>query len=822
MSVKTVSLLALRRIKYNKSRTLLTMLAIMLTTTLLAGLVTGAMALWDSQKQQAAAETNRHAVFRNLTLEQADILKDHIDVEAVQLSEIFAPIDYDRMNGFLTAASETKGIITSGVGNLTEGRTAQRADEICGPPAFFERMNVEPVIGNTLTIAFRPYGKGEIVSRDFVICGLVTQNDVSKLGEINDSRIAYGATVSEELVNQFIPHEDRRVNASIRVNGEDTLNYNEICDLINDVAADIGCTETDIDINKGYLMAVTDPGAEMITIVAAAAIIIALFAGIVIYSIYYVGVITDVQEIGKLKALGASKRQIKGMLLREGVIACIISVPVGLVIGYLIPYISFPLVINSLSENLPAMYAAGIEKYHMFSLPMLLAAAAVVLITVYISLLKPMRMAAGISPVEAIRYTEAGGSKKTRRGRKSMSVSGLIFANLVRNKKRTAVTMITMGLSCVLFMSFAGIINSMSPEDIARREIDEGDFRIAMDYSMNDREYPENNLDVIQQTNPLNGGLIENILSIDGVENVETKSTVLISSDLDSSAFEDGQRKSMSYFKKENVSELERELNGGAIDYDNMVSENGVICANAQFMDEYDLHVGDIIPLTVHDGEKKIELTVRIDASLESIEGLFLLPEDAYNNLGLSSNTVTDLYIYADKDKYDSIKDALKNIELSDERFVLYSMDEEMRLGSASVSIVKYPMYIILIMIAVIGFMNLINTMITSIVTRKREIGVLQAIGLSNRQLYRMLTGEGLFFSAGTMLLSVTAGNIFGYLMFIAAKNSHFMSLSAYHYPFKETIILAAVLMIGQFLVSLVANRSIRRESMIDRIRNSD
>ncbi len=819
--MKILSLLAAGRIKYNKNRTLLTMLAIMLTTTLLAGLVTSAAALWDQQKQQAEAETNRHAVFKDLTLEQAEILKNHIDVESIQIFELFASVEHERMNGFLTFSSGLKGSITSGVGNLAEGRFAQQAGEICGPPDFFERMGVEPAIGSAVTIAFRPYGEGKIVSRDFVICGLVTQNDISKLGEINDSRIAYGASVSEELVKQFIPDGDRRVNASIRVNGEDTLNYDEICGLINDVAADIGCPETDVDINKGYLMTVTEPGAEMTAIVSAAAAIIVLFSGIVIYSIYYVGVITDVQEIGKLKALGASKRQIKGMLLREGALACLISVPAGLALGYLIPYTAFPIVMDNVSAGLPQMYAASVEEYHMFSLPMLLAAAAVVMITVYISLLKPMRMAAAVSPVEAIRYTEPGERSKTRRGRTCMSIWGLIAANLARNKKRTAVTMVTMGLSCVLFMSFAGIINSMSPEDIARREIDEGEFRIAIDYSSNDKEYPENNLDTIQQNNPLNNELIDSILSIDGVNDVKTKRGVLISSDYDSSVFEDGRRSVMSYFTKDDVKRIEKELKGGAIDYERMASENGVICANAQFMDEYGLDIGDVIPLTVHDGEDEIGLTVTIEASYESSDGLFLVPEEVYDGLGLRSNTATDLYIHTDADKYDDIKNALKDIELSNERFVLYSMDEEMRLGSASVSIVKYPMYIILIMIAVIGFMNLINTMITSIVTRKREIGVLQAIGLSNRQLYHMLTGEGLFFSAGTLLLSVTLGNILGYTMFLAAKSSHFMSLSEYHYPAAETAILAAVLVIGQLAVSLIANRSIRRESMIDRIRNT-
>lgn len=820
--MNALSKLALGRMIFNKSRTLLTMLAITLTTTLLAGLATSALALFDSQKQQAAAESNRHAVFKNITLEQAEQLKSHLDVEAVQLSEIFATIDHGSMNGFLTYSEDAKPGIVNGLGNLTEGRAAETDGEIYGPPAFFERMDTAPEIGNTVTISFRPNGEGEIVTRDFVITGLVSQNDVSKLGEINDSRIAYGAAVSKSLVESLIPDDERRMNANIRVKGEDSLNYDEICALINKVAADIGCQESDVDINRGYLLTMTDPGIEMITIVCAAAAVIAVFAGMVIYSIYYVGVITDVREIGRLKALGASKKQIRSMLLREGAAECAVSVPIGLVLGYLIPYIAFPAVINSLSEELPAAYAVSTYHYDMFSLPLLLAAAAVVLVTVFISLLKPMRMAGKVSPVEAMRYTEDTVGKKLRRGRRSMNVRALISANLIRNKKRTAVTMVTMGLSCVLFMSFAGIINSMDPRDIARREIPEGDFRIALDYSRNDAEYPENNLDTIQLDNPLSGELKAQIAGIDGVTGVTENDTVLISSDFASPVFENGRRDTLSYFDRDDAKRLESELTGGEIDYDSMIAQNGVICANSQFMAEYGLEIGDVIPLTVHDGKNEIPLTVTITASYESSDGMFLLPREVYDSLGITANTATDLYISADPDKYDSVKDALLDIQSTDERFVLYSMDEELRLGEASVSIVKYPMYIILIMIAVIGFINLINTMVTSIVTRKRELGILQAIGLSAPQLRRMLSGEGLVFSLGTLILSVTVGNAIGYIMFLAAKADHFMSISVYHYPVTETVILAAVLALGQLIVTLIVNRSVKRESMIDRIRNSD
>ena len=140
---------------------------------------------------------------------------------------------------------------------------------------------------------------------------------------------------------------------------------------------------------------------ETIKIVSAIAFVIAVFSGMVIYSIYYVGIITDVQEIGKLKALGASKKHIKRLLFREGMFVSVLSVPIGLILGYLIPYFIMPVVLKKGLET--SLINMDFKRPDMFSLPVLLAVAAVVLLTVYISLLKPMRMAAKISPIEAMR-----------------------------------------------------------------------------------------------------------------------------------------------------------------------------------------------------------------------------------------------------------------------------------------------------------------------------------------------------------------------------------------------------------------------------------
>lgn len=149
-------------------------------------------------------------------------------------------------------------------------------------------------------------------------------------------------------------------------------------------------------------------------------------------------------------------------------------------------------------------------------------------------------------------------------------------------------------------------------------------------------------------------------------------------------------------------------------------------------------------------------------------------------------------------------------------------MDEEMEIGRQGVMLIKYSMYGVMGMIAVISFMNLINTMVTSIATRKKELGILQSIGLSDRQLTKMLAGEGMVYTAGTLLASLSVGNLFGYLIFVWAKKNHFVGLNTYHYPLMETILLSAVLILGQLGITLFISRLVRRESLIERMRSGE
>lgn len=118
-----------------------------------------------------------------------------------------------------------------------------------------------------------------------------------------------------------------------------------------------------------------------------------------------------------------------------------------------------------------------------------------------------------------------------------------------------------------------------------------------------------------------------------------------------------------------------------------------------------------------------------------------------------------------------------------------------------------------------IAFMNMANTMIISIVTRKRELGVMQALGMTNSQMNSMLRSEGIFFTAGSILVSLLVGMPAGYELFCYGRDHGYFGLDVYHVPVVEIMAMVVILAALQISLSFILSRNIKKESIVERIR---
>ena len=115
--------------------------------------------------------------------------------------------------------------------------------------------------------------------------------------------------------------------------------------------------------------------------------------------------------------------------------------------------------------------------------------------------------------------------------------------------------------------------------------------------------------------------------------------------------------------------------------------------------------------------------------------------------------------------------------------------------------------------------MNVANTMIMNITTKKQEYGVLQAVGMTNKQLNLCLQLQGLIFTVGTICVALIVGLPLGYALFAYAKHNGIFGMNVYHVPI--TPILAMILLVGllQIVLSLVLSSNLKKETLVERIR---
>nr|WP_303040126.1 FtsX-like permease family protein [Enterocloster clostridioformis] len=133
---------------------------------------------------------------------------------------------------------------------------------------------------------------------------------------------------------------------------------------------------------------------------------------------------------------------------------------------------------------------------------------------------------------------------------------------------------------------------------------------------------------------------------------------------------------------------------------------------------------------------------------------------------------------------------------------------------------IQFTIYGLLAVIGIIGYISLVNTMITSILVRKKELGILQAIGLSDKQLRQMIHREGMFFTFGTLLLALVCGNGLGYILVRFIKNTKILMINKYEYPFIPTVLLIVAIFLGQIAITFFTNRYIHKQSLVERMRD--
>lgn len=820
--MKMTTRVAYCNMRHYKSKNILIGIAIILTTLLLFVIPS----IGKDMVEVNFAVINKiyptwHALYRNVDESTVMKLAAHHDVKTYGLRSDAGYMNLEDATVSMMYMDRT-GMELYKV-KLKEGQLPQKENGIVVSKGILEALGQNGKIGDTITVPYqilKDDGLDYTKEKDFRICGFLADNESSK------EQKQYTSLVSEAFLKAEIPVEQVKYRFLLQVNGQKGNTTADYTETIQNIARQFGISEDDMNINKEYLAAnYVDPAT--IPVVVGIMLIVVLAGIITIYSVYYVSMNQRVREFGKLKAIGATKRQLRQIVLREGMGVALFAIPIGLLIGtvavkvVLLQFVEHAKDSNVLITEAYKVVAKGeVQLYYWW---IYLLAIAVTLCTVYLSLMKPMRMAAKVSEIEAMRYQ--GGSKRqksSRKGYQFLNIGRLTKRNLAENKKKSTITIVSMAVTGIFVMMVATVLSCANPMESAKSSI-VGQYEISPIVESGNKEHPEYEWAEVQKNNPLNEGLKQQIEELDGVERVDVFTALKVSG----GPFEEKiGTEFINGVPEEYAEELKKGITEGNVTYEELKSGDKVILDRALLHWYPDIKVGDKLKLNIHDGDNTFQKEIEVAAIGEYGTGLtnyncLIMAKEGAEKLTIN-NSSSYFQVIADKDYDEALEASLQAIVDGSGRLQMRTWKNEYDTWENAIQMTRGACYAFIIILAAISIMNLINTMINSVHVRKKELGMMQAIGMSDRQLMKMLQLEGIFYTVGTLIISIGVGSLAGYPLFLYAKRTGMFDISTYHYPVTAAIIIILTLFVIQMLLAIFIAKSVRKDSLIERIRFSE
>lgn len=808
--MSTITSLAVSNIKKNRTRSVLILISVFLTTVLLCIIASLGNGILQSNRVNAGKLYGDYfGSYSRVTEEQLQKMEKRSEFINIGKSSYVGQVEHQKADMGLSWMDETAQKAANMEDKLESGRMPEKADEIAAQKEFFQQLGIEqPETGDKVSVSSRPDNRSKYQTKEFIISGILASGKGSSL------QSAYGAYVSGAFYESQIPKEQRSYTVTFKLKNSVEINADNGKIVLQELAQKCGIEDKNVNENVLYLMYTFDPGTETILFCGMVALLVIIMSVVVIYNIFQAGIIQKIQEYGKIRALGATRKQMRSLIFREGMLVALGGIAAGIVAGTGIGAVVFHKMIET--ERDTYMAARNLTHVSVVSVPILAVVAVLALFTVWLSLKKPMRIVAAISPVEAVRYEEnTSRRKQVRKGKKAISVNGMTLANLSANRNRTIRTICTMGLSCVLFVTLSSLAGNIDNEYNVRMNVEHGRFALGLDYDMNDEAYPENNLVNIQKENLLGTEFQEKLKEIPGVTSVTARILTYAENETEGEM----RPTTIQVMNREDFDSVKKQGGSlGNLSYDEVSRKQGIVYGWAYFMEQSGYALDQKVRMYLPDGEKTVPYEAKLMGSMGSADADWVMTEDTWKSLGLSKQPVGVLWVDCSPEDDAQVREALEALLAGMEHVRMASYGDSMEVSKMQTGMMQGGIYGLLAILGVIGFLNMANTIITGVITRKKELGILQATGMTNRQLNQMLQLEGIIFSAGTILVSLVIGTPLGYAAFHYAKEKGFYGMNNYQVPVLEIAVMVLAIVILQVVLSFILSRNIQKDSLVERI----
>lgn len=811
-----------KSIKKNRVRNIFAILAIILTTFMISSVFSiGSSYIKNYTIMNYRMQGNTATTFlNNPTQEQMTKLKE-LDL----LKSLGYQINVGMVESEKLKENQTKIVLqyndkvdfqqqlTPSISNI-EGNYPNKTNEVMASRRALELLGINNAqIGDKVNIEYK--SKGEVKKEEFVFSGFFTDyNLVNNTGYL---------LVSENFINanKFTLENNGIAKMTIK-------------DKMKQTAPDI--IEDKIKVNKGQEFSYnydrnSDLGSTKLATGLLGFIVIAfiiLSGYLLIYNVIYIAVIKEINFYGLLKTIGTSPKQIKRIVRGQVLKLSIIGIPIGLLLGSTISFAIVPMAMNMFVNS---SYTA-MPKEISFNPLIFIGSAVFSLVTVILSCRKPAKIASAISPTEALKYTGIT-NKKDKKNRNTTNGGRLYkmaWYNVFREKKRALLVFLSLFIGITTFLNIRVFIDSIDVENYLSIYVP-NDFEIqnielqdgVLDNKLIDRIKA---LEGVENTNRFTIGEVNYNIKDEVIDNILTESLRTTGmSDEDIKAYKGNKVKEELVTKvmgvDDSVIEEYNNRNDEKIDLEKF--KNGEISLIVTYP-PIDKSIIDNKSLTLNNKEfksKYINDSYSLFPSSFPIE--YGLPYIYISNEQLSKlnkDTVNYLVNVDVKAEFeDSIEGDLKSIVKERGLYLESKSDtrEQFKGSSMIMAILGGGISVILILI---GILNFINVMITGVYQRLKELAILESIGMTKKQIKKMLTFEGLYYAGITSALILTVGT--GIIYLVGELTQKIVHYAEFKFPGIYLLLLIIMIFVICITIPALVFKVSVKKSVTERIRETE
>lgn len=801
--------IAYRYIKHNKKRSFSIVIAIMISVSLIFGIGTFGLSVYNGLLDNSKAIGDYVVVFNNVSTNVYDELKENDEIDNICAIDILKVAIPQKKGEAKTLVISEFDDLNQNVFSysLVEGSYPKNSDQIMIENKSKYRFDENYKIGDDIKLNIGEEQKNYKITGFFTSASSDSRNTNLSAVTIRDNEIS-------DLSNIYI----------------DFKNHRNIKETANDISSKYGINILNYNEDMMSLYGQSSMTERIKLLIFLCCCLLIFFSQLIIRNTIHMSVLERTKDFGILRCIGISQRKLKKILYKEAFILGIVSIVSGIALSYIVLKIAEMLILTK----------ANFGEYFKIELYPSVVIISVILVAVslILALFEPRKILKKISPLEAIRSSFAIKKEVIKRRKIGSSIFGSIFGiegqyaykNIMRNKGSFVTILIAFTISISLFTAFNGIFKTML-KDYDDQNIESSSYYDAYIYLENGYE---NKVSIDSCLNELS--------EINGVEDVKPSySDFLLNTDIVNSlskeykeiegeSINDAARfKIIKGYENEELNCIKENVIKGNFDPDNLKDDEVIIASYGNLLDRdkkikkicfFDINVGDQINIKDKFNSEESNKVVKVVAiingnSLTGESPAIIFSKDAFMKITAQNSNVVQC-----------INIKLKNSEISRELEGYIKSNpqyEDIQYYNPTIGVlnqiksIKMFTNILLIVIGIISAINILNSMASKQILRKKEFALLRVVGMSKKKLCKMIVLENSLVLIISSILGIIIGNLIGYSFVELASTDNDIK---YIIPILAMFVGIMIVVIMALIFSVVSVAKIGKQNIVEDIKD--